>query len=182
MSKHGQLIPVSTIAQRILFLRGQKVMIDADLAELYGVETKALNQAVKRNIERFPPEFMFQLTKTEKNEVVTFCDHLNRLRFSPSLPYAFTEHGALMLGNVLKSPRAIEVSLLVVKTFVRLREMLASHKDLELKLNELEQKFAEHDEAIVQLVEAIRQLMRHPESANRSIGFTADLSSNEDDI
>lgn len=182
MSKSSQLIPIASIAQRILFLRGQKVMIDADLAELYGVETKALNQAVKRNIERFPPEFMFQLTKSEKDEVVTKCDHLNRLKYSPSLPYSFTEHGALMLGNVLKSPRAVEVSLLIVKTFVRLREMLASHKELEIKLNELEHKFAEHDQAIVKLVEAIRQLMRHPESANRSIGFTADLSSNEDDI
>lgn len=106
MSKSSQLIPIASIAQRILFLRGQKVMIDADLAELYGVETKALNQAVKRNIERFPPEFMFQLTKSEKDEVVTKCDHLNRLKYSPSLPYSFTEHGALMLGNVLKSPRA----------------------------------------------------------------------------
>jgi len=181
MSKPDQLIPVSAIAQRILFLREQKVMVDADLAELYGVETKALNQAVKRNIERFPPEFMFQLTKSEKDKVVTKCDHLNRLKYSPSLPYAFTEHGALMLGNVLKSPQAIEVSLLVVKTFVRLREMLASHKELEIKLNELEQKFAEHDETIVQLVEAIRQLMSRPESVSRSIGFTADLSGNADD-
>ncbi|MDP1735769.1 MAG: ORF6N domain-containing protein [Sulfuritalea sp.] len=114
------IIP-ETVANRILLLRGQRVMLDADLAELYGVETKVLNQAVKRNTERFPMDFMFQLTGAEKEEVVTNCDHLARLKFSSSLPYAFTEHGALMLGNVLKSSRAVEVSLLVVRAFVQIR-------------------------------------------------------------
>lgn len=128
------------IARRILLIRGTKVMIDADLAELYGVPTKALDQAVKRNVERFPDDFMFRLMEGERQEVVTNCDHLVRLKFSPSLPFAFTEHGALMLGNVLKSPRAVEVSLLVVRAFVQLREMLATHKELAAKLDELERK------------------------------------------
>ncbi|MBK7765636.1 MAG: ORF6N domain-containing protein [Sulfuritalea sp.] len=94
------------VANRILPLRGQRVMLDADLADLYGVETRTLNQAIKRNVERFPPDFMFQLSATEKAEVITNCDHLAKLKYSPSLPYAFTEHGALMLGNVLGAPRA----------------------------------------------------------------------------
>jgi len=152
-------------------------MVDADLAELYGVETKALNQAVKRNSERFPKEFMFPLTKSEKEKVVTNCDHLARLKYSPVLPNAFTEHGALMLGNVLKSPRAVEVSLLIVKTFVQLRELLTSNKDLTSKVEALERKLAGHDRAILELVEAIKQLMvTPPQLVGRPIGFTADLS------
>lgn len=180
MSASTQLIPIGSIATRILFIRGQKVMIDADLAELYGVETKALNQAVKRNMERFPREFMFQLTKPEKDEVVTKCDHLARLKYSPSLPYAFTEHGALMLGNVLKSPRAVEVSLLVVKTFVQLRELLATNKEIAAKITELEKKLIGHDQAILSLLEAVKQLMDQPHTANRSIGFTANLTGDKE--
>lgn len=176
MTEKDAMIPTATVAQRILLLRGQKVMVDADLAELYGVETKALNQAVKRNRERFPREFMFQLSKVEKDEVVTNCDHLDRLKYSPVLPYAFTEHGSLMLGNVLKSPRAIEVSLLIVKTFVQVRELLASNKDLKTKLEALERKLTGHDHAILEIVEAIKQLMAAPRPSGRPIGFTADLS------
>jgi phage regulator Rha-like protein len=176
MTMPTQLAPIEAIASRILLIRGWKVMIDADLAELYGVETKALNQAVKRNKERFPGEFMFQLTRVEKDEVVTKCDHLSRLKFSPNLPYAFTEHGALMLGNVLKTPRAVEVSLLVVKTFVQLRELLATNKELAAKIDELEKKLIGHDQAILSLLEAVKQLMIQPGTANRSIGFTADLA------
>ncbi len=116
-------ILVPQVANRILQLRGQRVMLDADLAELYGVTTKRLNEQVKRNADRFPGDFMFQLNAAEKAEVVANCDHLDQLKFSSSLPYAFTEHGALMLGNVLKSSRAIEVSLLVVRAFVQIREM-----------------------------------------------------------
>jgi len=148
-------------------------MLDTDLAELYGVPTKVLNQAVKRNIERFPADFMFQLSKEEKDEVVTNCDHLATLKFSRTLPYAFTEHGALMLGNVLKSDRAIEVSLLVVRTFVQLREMLSTHKDLAAKLEALERKIGSHDQAIAGLIDAIRQLMTPPEQGKRPIGFIA---------
>lgn len=162
--------------RRILVIRGCKVMLDADLAELYGVTTKALNQGVKRNIERFPSDFMFQLNAEEKHEVVTICDHLTKLKFSASLPYAFTEHGALMLGNILKSSRAVEVSLIVVRAFVQLREMLSTHKELALKLEELERKTSSHDQAIAGLIDAIRNLMQNPVTSSSSIGFTADIS------
>ena len=147
-------------------------MIDSDLAELYGVPTKALNQAVKRNQERFPKDFMFQLTKGEKTEVVTNCDHLAKLKFSPSRPFAFTEHGAIQAANVLNSARAVEASVYVVRAFVRLREMIATNKALAAKLNELERKVSSHDEAIISIVKAIRELMDPPtEKKKRSIGF-----------
>jgi len=107
------IVPVERIEQSILLIRGHRVMLDADLADLYRVPTKALNQAVKRNKDRFPGDFMFQLTKEEKAEVVTNCDHLQKLKFSPTLPYAFTEHGAIMLANVLNSQVAVQVSFLV---------------------------------------------------------------------
>jgi hypothetical protein len=170
------LVP-QAVASRILLLRSQRVMLDADLAELYGVETKVLNQAVKRNADRFPDDFMFQLNVEEKAEVVTNCDHLDRLKYSPSLPYAFTEHGALMLGNVLKSSRAIEVSLLVVRAFVQIREMLSAHKDISAKLDQMERKLSSHDQAIAGLIDAIRQLMKPPAPSRRGIGFTANIDS-----
>jgi phage regulator Rha-like protein len=113
-------------------------MLDADLAALYRIPTKALKQAVKRNIDRFPSDFMFELTEEEKNEVVTNCDHLAKLKFSSYLPYAFTEHGALMLANVLNSRKAVQASVQIVRTFIRLRELLATHKDLARKLEEME--------------------------------------------
>jgi len=162
-----------SVARRILIIRGQKVMLDADLAEMYGVTTKRLNEQVKRNIARFPADFMFQLEVDEKAEVVANCDHLTKLKFSSTLPNAFTEHGALMLGNVLKSDRAVEVSILIVRTFVQLREMLASHKELAAKLEVLEKKIGGHDQAIAGLIDAIRQLMTTPSASSRPIGFTA---------
>jgi hypothetical protein len=170
------LVP-QALASRILLLRGQRVMLDADLADLYGVETRALNQAVKRNSGRFPEDFMFQLNAEEKAEVVANCDHLGQLKFSSSLPYAFTEHGALMLGNVLKSSRAVEVSLLVVRAFVQIREMLSAHKDIAAKLDQMERKLSSHDQAIAGLIDAIRQLMNPPVPVHRGIGFTADIDS-----
>jgi hypothetical protein len=176
-ARPGAVQPVAASLQnRILTIRGKSVMIDADLAELYGVQTRALNQAVRRNHERFPAEFMFQLTQAEKRELITNCDHLARLKFSPVLPLAFTEHGALMLGNVLNSERAIQVSLLVVRTFVSIRQMLSTHKDLATKLNELERRVGGHDEAIADLIDAIRRLASSPPARkSRPIGFTADL-------
>jgi hypothetical protein len=150
-------------------------MLDADLGELYQVSTKRLNEQVKRNVGRFPADFMFRLTAAEKAEVVANCDHLARLKYSPVLPFAFTEHGALMLGNMLKAPRAVQVSLLVVRTFVQLREMLATNTELAAKLDELERKVSSHDQAIAGVIDAIRQLMRTPASAGRPIGFTVDL-------
>ncbi len=120
---------------------------------------------------------MFQLNAEEKTEVVANCDHLAQLKYSPSLPYAFTEHGALMLGNVLKSSRAVEVSLLVVRAFVQIREMLSSHKDIAAKLDQMERKLSSHDQAIAGLIDAIRQLMAPPATARRGIGFTANIDS-----
>jgi hypothetical protein len=129
MAKSKALVKVGKIQQRILLIRGVKVIIDADLAEAYGVTTKALNQAVRRNADRFPPDFIFPLTKEEKKEVVTNCDHLRNLKYSPFSPCAFTEHGAIMAASVLNSSKAIEVSVFVVRAFVQLREAIAAAKD-----------------------------------------------------
>ncbi|MBM4141271.1 MAG: ORF6N domain-containing protein [Nitrospira sp.] len=156
------------IERSILYISGQKVMLDTDLAELYSVPTKVLNQAVKRNRERFPDDFMFQLTKEEKEDVVTNCDHLKKLKFSPNLPYAFTEHGAIMLATVLNSPVAVQASIHVVRAFVRLRQMLASNVELARKLDALEKKY---DAQFKVVFDAIRQLMAPPEPKHRRIGF-----------
>jgi hypothetical protein len=165
--------PTTAIAPRIesliLVVRGQRVMVDADLAALYGVPTKALNQAVRRNPDRFPTDFVFRLSEREKNELVTNCDHLRRLRFSSALPYAFTEHGAIMAANVLNSPRAADTSVHVVRAFVRLREMILSHRDLVKRLDEVE---ARYDEQFKVVFDAIRRLMAPPEpNPKRKIGF-----------
>ncbi len=149
-------------------------MLDADLAELYGVTTKRLNEQVKRNRGRFPADFMVQLTAKEKTKVVANCDHLSKLKFSPVLPNAFTEHGAIMVASVLNTPRAIQTSVLVVRAFVRLRAMLTTHKELAHKLSELERKLVNHDEAIQSLMNAIRQLMTPPEPKRRPIGFSVE--------
>lgn len=166
-----EITPAQWIQNRIFIIRNQKVMIDADLAELYGVPTKRLNEQVKRNKERFPQDFMFRLTKKEKNEVVAKCDHLSQLKFSSSLPYAFTEHGAVMLASVLNSRKAIEASIIVVKTFVRLREILSTHKEIAQKLKELELKIESHDGQIAAIFEAINQLIAPPEKPKRRIGL-----------
>lgn len=169
--KYSSIIPIEKIEKNILLIRGRKVMIDADLAELYGVETKRLNEQVKRNKERFPKDFMFRLNRREKNEVVAKCDHLSQLKFSVSLPYVFTEHGAVMLASVLNSHKAIEASIIVVKAFVRLREVLSSHRVIAYKLKDLELKIESHDEQIVAIFEAINQLISPPEKPKRRIGF-----------
>jgi len=122
------LVPVERVEKTILLVRGKKVILDADLAKLYGVTTKRLNQQVKRNSDRFPEDFMFRLTQKEKNKVVANCNHLSNLRFSPALPHAFTEHGAIMAASVLNTPRAIESSIFVVRAFVRLRQIMATLK------------------------------------------------------
>ena len=167
-----ELIPLERIEKRILLIRGHKVMLDSDLAELYKVTTKVFNQAVKRNKRRFPENFMFQLSKEEKNELVTNCDRFDRLKHSTALPYAFTEHGALMSANILNSERAIDASILVVEAFVRLREMVLTHKELAHKLNDLEAKY---DKQFDVVFDAIRQLMAPPPvPPKRKIGFPAD--------
>ena len=170
----------SDLASRIVVLRGQRVMIDADLAALYGVETKVFNQAIKRNLQRFPTDFVFQLTAAEKTEVVTDCDHLARLRFSPHLPRAFTEHGAIMAASVLNSPRAVKMSVYVVRAFVELRSLLTSNKQLAGQLAQLERCIGDHDQALRNIVATLRQLTA-PAAATRkrAIGFLADLDAKE---
>ncbi len=162
------IIATARIERAILLIRGEKVMLDLDLAAIYGVNTKALNQAVKRNENRFPSDFMFQLTEVEKLKVVTNCDHLARLKFSPYLPHAFTEHGALMLANVLNSERAAQTSVMVVRAFVKLRQMLASNAELAAKLEALEKKYNAQFKVVFQ---AIRQLMSPARTKHREIGF-----------
>ncbi len=163
-----EIIPLEAIQQKIFLIRGHKVMLDADLAELYGVSTKVLNQAVKRNNKRFPDEFMFQLTKHEKEEVVTNCDHLKKLRFSHALPFAFTEHGAVMLATVLNSSIAVQTSIQVVKAFIKLREILATHKDLAGKIAAMEKKY---DTRFKVVFKAIHALMIPQDKKRPKIGF-----------
>jgi hypothetical protein len=177
MPKTQAIVPVDRIEYRILLIRSHRVMLDSDLAELYQVSTKRLNEQIKRNKHRFPRDFMFKLTAMEKAEVVANCDHLRRLKFSPALPYAFTEHGAIMVASVLNSPRAVEISVYVVRAFVKLREMLDTHKELGLKLAELEKRIAVHDEDISTLFEAIRQLMEPPGKSGKRIGFSTETKS-----
>lgn len=167
-----EIIPIEQIEKKIFLLRGQKVMLDTDLADLYGVPTKRLNEQVRRNSKRFPDDFMFQLTEAEKREVVAICDHLKKVKYSKVLPLAFTEHGALMLASVLSSERAVQISLYVVRAFVKLREILATHKELAGKLAELERKIEIHDETIFSLFDAIHQLMDPPPLKHKTrIGF-----------
>ena len=168
-----KLIPVETIANKILFLRNEKVLLDRDLAELYGVSTKALNQAVKRNVRRFPPDFMFRLTKKEKDELVTNCDRFQPLKHSSVSPRAFIEQGVAMLSSVLNSQRAIDVNIAIMRAFVHMRKMIASHTELAKKLKELEHHIKDHDEKIQAIFEAIQQLITLPEKTNKKIGFTA---------
>ena len=166
------LIQGPVIERAILVLRGHRVILDSDLAKLYGIATKALNQAVKRNRARFPADFAFRLTKAEKQEVVTNCDHLQSLKFSPALPYAFTEHGALMAANVLNSPRAVEMSVYVVRAFVKMRIELARTQDLARRLAEIEKTLIGHDAALRDLFGKIRPLLLpEPEPKRREIGF-----------
>ncbi len=164
------LIPDEVVISKILVLRGKRVMVDKDIAELYGVTTKRLNEQVKRNRKRFPDDFMFQLTQEEKDEVVANCDHLKTLKFSPNLPFAFTEHGAVMLASVLNSDRAIEMNIQVVRIFTQIREMLLMNKDVLLKLEQLEKKVTGHDESIQMIFKALRQLIAQPKERRR-IGF-----------
>ena len=170
MVNEKSLVPVDRIEKAILLIRRQKVMLDADLASLYGVETRVLVQAVKRNIERFPDDFMFQLNREEvdvlRSQIVTL--KRGRGQHSKYLPYAFTEQGVAMLSSVLRSPRAIQVNIEIMRAFIRLRQMLASHAELARKLDALEKKY---DAQFKQVFEAIRQLMIPPEPKRRPIGF-----------
>lgn len=161
------------IAQRIFTIRGQRVMLDADLAELFGVPTRRLNEQIKRNRERFPDDFMFQLTREEKEDVVANCDHLSRLKFSPAFPHALTEHGAIMAANVLNSPQAIHASVYIVRAFVRMREALTEHKEIARMVNEHERRLNDQDEVIISIVDEMRKqrLALPPAKPKRKIGF-----------
>jgi len=165
----GTLVPIEVIEQKILLINGRKVMLDSDLAELYSVETKALVRAVKRNNERFPHDFMVQLTK-EEFENLKYHFGTSRWGGRRHLPYAFTENGVAMLSSVLNSPKAIQVNIQIMRTFAKLREMMSSHKDLARKLNELEKKY---DGQFQIVFEAIRQLIDVEAKPKRKIGFIA---------
>ncbi|MBI5020846.1 MAG: ORF6N domain-containing protein [Ignavibacteriales bacterium] len=166
------LIPIERIEQQIFLIRGQKAMLDSHLALLYGVSTKRLNEQVRRNISRFPEDFMFQLTPEEyiflRSQIATSKSGSGGRRY---LPLAFTEQGVAMLSTVLNSERAIQVNIAIMRAFVKLRQILATHKDLAHKLEELERKFETHDIQIKSVFEAIRQLMTPPEKPKRQIGF-----------
>ena len=172
MATAGSLIPVERIEQSILLIRGQKVMLDRDLAQLYGVETRVLNQAVRRNIDRFPEDFMFSLTREEImriSQIVISSVHpgVKTLKFSKNV-MAFTEHGVAMLSSVLNSPRAVQVNIQIMRTFAKLRVIMLQHKDLARRLDELEKKY---DTQFKVVFDAIRELMRPPEPKKRPIGF-----------
>jgi hypothetical protein len=166
--KQTQLLPSELIERRILLIRGERVMIDADLAMLYGVATKRLKEQVKRNPGRFPRDFIFELTAKEKGEVVANCDHLRKLKYSPYLPLVFSEHGVLMLANVLINRRAVEMSVQIVRTFVRLRTMLATHKALARQIEAMEKKY---DNQFRIVFDTLRRLLEPPEKPRRRIGF-----------
>ena len=169
MATKATLIPVERIERSIYMIRGHKVMLDSDLATLYRVQTKELNLAVKRNITRFPPEFMFQLTGDEWKSLRLQIETSNTGRGGRRyLPNVFTEQGVAMLSNVLNSERAIQVNIAIIKTFVHLREMLASNAELSRKLNSLEKKY---DQQFKVVFDAIRELMTPPEPPRRQIGF-----------
>jgi len=156
----------------IIAVRGQRVILDMDLARVYGVRTKVLNQAVKRNADRFPSDFMFTLTPREKAELVTNCDHLARLKFSPVLPNVFTEHGAIMAANVLNSPEGVRMSVFVVRAFVRMRQELVSKTELEKRVLQVENILLAHDDRIRDLYENIRSLLLlPPKPPRKQIGF-----------
>jgi len=177
--RRQSLVPIEHITHAIFVLRGHRVLLDSELAALYGVTTRRLNEQVGRNRRRFPDDFLFELTVEE-------FGHL-KSHFATSswggrrkLPLAFTEHGAIMTATVLNSPRAVEMSVYVVRAFVQLRELLSSNKELAKRLDQLEarieKKLATHDDAIAAMLSAIRELMHEPTPNRRGIGFTADLT------
>ena len=172
MPNETQLILVDQIEPLIHDVRGQKVILDRDLAVRYGVETRTLNQAVRRNLDRFPADFLFQLTEAERDSLRSQIVISNVGRGGRRyLPYGFTEHGAFMAASLLNSPRAVEVSVFVVRAFVKLRQLVLTHKELAGKLDQLERKVSGHDDTIRQLVAAIRQLMAPPDPPTTPMGF-----------
>jgi hypothetical protein len=169
MSK--EIIPVERIAHAIFVLRQQRVILDYYLAVLYGIETRALKQAVRRNPNRFPSDFMFELSEKEIDTVVSQFVIPNRRKFGGAKPMAFTEQGIAMLSSVLNSERAIKVNIAIMRAFVKLRQILETNRELAEKFSVLERRVGKHDEEITAILEAIRQLMAPPEKPRREIGF-----------
>jgi len=167
-----KLVPAERIISKIYLIRGFKVMLDRDLAELYGVATNQLKRAVRRHINRFPEDFMFQLTKEEYRSLRCQFGTLKRGAHSKYLPMAFSEQGVAMLSSILNSDRAIEVNIIIMRAFVQLRKIAVSHTELARKLEDLEQRLESHDEQIQTIFETIRQLIITPEKKIKKIGFT----------
>ena len=165
------IVPTESIVSKIVFLRGEKVLLDRDLARLYGVETKQLKRAVRRHISRFPQDFMFELTKEEYDSLRYQFGTLKRGEHSKYLPMVFTEQGVAMLSSVLNSERAIEVNIAIMRAFVHIRKMISSNAELARKLEEIEKHLEDHDEQIRAIFEAIRQLMIPPDTPQKKIGF-----------
>jgi len=166
-----KILSQEMIEQKIFLIRKHRVMLDKDLAKLYGVPTKRLNEQVRRNIKRFPEDFMLRLTKKEADSLRSQNATLKRDKYSKYLPYVFTKQGVAMLSSVLNSERAIDVNIAIVRVFVKLRQILSTHKELSHKLGELERKIEKHDAEIQSIFEAIHQLMTVPEEPKRQIGF-----------
>ncbi len=169
----SNIVPVEVIAERIFEIRSQKVMVDADLAALYEVPTKAFNQAVKRNPARFPEDFMFQLTAAERNELVTKCDRLTKLKHSSVMPHVFTESGVAMLSSVLNSEQAALINVQIVRAFIRLRRMLIDHEALRLAIEGLERRVGKNERDIQLAIKAIQSILTPPDPPKKNfrIGF-----------
>lgn len=165
------IVADEVVMNKIYYIRKQKIMLDRDLAELYGVQAIRLREQVKRNIGRFPAKFMFQLTKKEVDIMVSQNAIPSKKHLGGTLPYAFTEHGVLMLASVLKSKKAMQVSVRVIEIFVKMREMLSAHKDILLKLEQMEGKVTRHDENIQLIFEYLKQLLNPPQQPRPRIGF-----------
>lgn len=167
--------PAKPLDSMILTIRGHKVLVDADLADIYGVPTRRLNEQVKRNADRFPGDFLFQLTASEKQEVVANCDHLARLKFAKALPWAFTEHGAIMAAMVLNSSQAVAMSVYVVRAFIRMREQLVANAAVLKRLAEIDKTLLQHDSALRDIYRKLLPLLQPPPMPpKRRIGFIPD--------
>jgi hypothetical protein len=171
MANSEVIVTDEIVLSKIFYIRDHKVMLDRDLAELYGVEPRRLRQQVKRNMERFPERFMFQLTENEVDGMVSQIVSPSKQQMGGHLPYAFTEHGVLMLANVLRSKKAIQASLRIIEIFVKIREMLSTHKDVLLKLEQLEKKVTGHDADVQVIFQCLKQLLDPPREPRPRVGF-----------
>ena len=186
MSVKNILVSAEIIENKIFIIRNQKVMLDRDLAKLYDISTGTLNQAVKRNTKRFPIDFMFQLNNKETQEVITNCYNLKNLKYSPVNPYAFTEQGVAMLSSVLNSERAIMVNIQIMRIFTKLRKLLSTHQDIQIKIEKLLRQqitqaghLAEHDKHISAIFEAIKQLLQNDNVINKRLSYEEEKEKNK---